>query len=497
MSEHFISRADAESDLLACAAFIAESINGGDAKADAIASVVPTYLERGNVDLAAELANSVDDPFTRDRLLIAVAEKCAELNDDEYALQLAEAIEEPGLQAQAFEHIGIIKANSGDLDKAREVSALMVHPDVVMASVAVKQAADGDVANAFKTIDEIEYAGAAVSALNAIAAKKIDDENTESLGVILDRSTREAGEIEHDEERIGSLIGIGNLFVASGDNSRAVETFEKARVDAEGLDNVHRDLLLGKVSLGFLQAGSMDLADRTLDAITDKTQIATVLFGFARDYWRKEVRDEAFDALEEAYEILKSQHETETRDSKARFSLMGQIAIQFAGFEKGERALEIAESIEDAQRTGALSQIARIASTQKNDVISRQALASLNEDTDRAFALIGMSDAAAENSENERAIELIGEAVDLIESIPQPTLKASAFTETVPRLITLNEPQKARIAFGSALDAIAAIRDDSKQASIMAALNNSIEKSEFRLSEDETSKLKELIGGEN
>ena len=40
-------------------------------------AVVPRYLANGDVDLAAELANTVDDPFTRDRLLIHVAEKCA------------------------------------------------------------------------------------------------------------------------------------------------------------------------------------------------------------------------------------------------------------------------------------------------------------------------------------------------------------------------------------------------------------------------------------
>ena len=497
MSEHFISRQDAHGDLLACAAYIAESINGGEAKAAAIASVVPAYLERGNVDLAAELANSVDDPFTRDRLLIAVAAKCADLDDDEYALQLADAIEEPGFQAQAFERIGIVKANAGKLEKAREVAALMSHPDSVLASVAVKQAEAGDVAEAFKTIDEIEYAGAAVSALNAIAARKIKDENLDSLGVILDRSVRGASDIEHVEERIGALIAIGNIFTASGDNRRAVETLEKARVEAETLDNTHRDSLLGQVSLGFLYAGNMELADSTLDSVSDKTQIATVLYGFARDYWRKEEKDDAFEALEEAFAILKSQRDIETRDSKARFSLMGQIAAQFAGFEKGERALEIAESLEDdAQRTSALSQIACISETQNNIEISQHALASLNEDADRAFTLIGMSDAALDNGDNERAAELIGDAIAMIESIPQPSLKASASTEVFPRLIKLSEPQKARNAFNSALSAIADIRDDSKRAATLATLNSAIEGSEFRISDDEIVKLRELLSAQ-
>ena len=91
MAEHFISRDEAESDLLACAAYIAESIESADGHAEATSAVVQRYLAKGEVDLAAELANSVDDPFTRDRLLIHVAEKCAQADDDEYARQLVEA----------------------------------------------------------------------------------------------------------------------------------------------------------------------------------------------------------------------------------------------------------------------------------------------------------------------------------------------------------------------------------------------------------------------
>ena len=111
MAEHFISRADAESNLLACATYLAESIESADGHAEGISAVLPRYLEKGDVDLAAELANTVADPFTRDRLLIQVAEKCAALDDDEYAMQLIEAIEDPGMQAEGFERLGILEAS--------------------------------------------------------------------------------------------------------------------------------------------------------------------------------------------------------------------------------------------------------------------------------------------------------------------------------------------------------------------------------------------------
>ena len=102
MPEHFISREEAESDLLACATYLGESIETADGHAESMLAVVPRYLAKGNVDLAAELANTVDDPFSRDKLLIAVSIKCAEIDDDEYALQLIDALDDHGLQAEGW-----------------------------------------------------------------------------------------------------------------------------------------------------------------------------------------------------------------------------------------------------------------------------------------------------------------------------------------------------------------------------------------------------------
>ena len=150
---------------------------------------------------------------------------------------------------------------------------------------------------------------------------------------------------------------------------------------AESLDNMHRDTFLAAVSVGFLHAGSIDLADRALDSVADKTQIASCLLGFAREFWKKEERDEAIEALEESYAILKSQREAETRDSKAKFALFATIAAQFAGFGKSERAIEIAVEIPDEnQSVSALSQIAQILTIQKEvDLASQEYLAAVEK----------------------------------------------------------------------------------------------------------------------
>lgn len=494
MSEHFISRADAENDLLACAAYLAESIQSNDGRAQAMVAVVPHYLAKGEVDLAAELSNTVDDPFVRDRLLTAVAETCASLDDDEYALQLVEAMDDPGMQAQARERVGLRLASKGEIEKARSVADVMDHRDNVLAGIAVRQHEEGKAAEALETVGEIGFPAAAAHALVAMAAGSIDKESFEQAVELLERAAVPADEIEHEEERIRVLVDIGNSFVAARRNDRAIETFDKAREYAEVLDNVHRDNFLASVAIGFLHAGSIELADRALDAVQDKTQIATALLGFAREYWRRDEKEEALDALQEAYAILKSQGERETRDSKARFALFRNIAVQFAGFEKGERSIEAAQDIgDDNESTNALGQIANILTVQKNDNLARQALKAIPDDAKRMFALIALSDSTAAGGDTERAVMFLHEANALAEEVPQLASRSSAYNEIADRIFGLGDAPKAREIAANNLHVIASIKDESSQASSLAELAASFAKAGFSLNETEAELIRSML----
>ncbi len=494
MSDHLISIADAQSDLLSCAAYLAEAIQSRDGRAEAVMTVVPRYLAKGDVDTAAELANTVDDPFVRDRLLITVAEKCAALDDDEYALQLAEAIEDFSLQSQARESVALQMAAKGDFEKAREVADTMDHRDTVLAGIAIKEKANGDENAALETVGEIGYMGTAVHALLSMAAGDVDSEEFERSAELIEKALIAAEDIEHDEEKIRAFIEIGNAFITANRKDRAIETFDKARGFAEVLNNTHRDNFLGGVSLGFFRSGSLELADRTLDSVSDKTQMASCLLGFAREFWRRDEKTDALDALEEAYAILRSQHDSETRDSKAKFALFTAIAVQFAGFEKGERAIDIAQEIADENEAmSALGQIAQILTIQNSDVLARQAVNSIRDDVHRMFALIRVSDAAKENGDNESAGKLLEEAYSLAEGVPQLASRSSAFIEFAKRFLQYGNLDRAREISLKNLQTISTIRDESTRAASIANLAELYSEANFELNPAETEVLQKLV----
>lgn len=496
MSDLFISIGQAENDLLAAAAYIGERIKSSDGHAEAMNTVLPLYLARGEVDLSAELANSVDDPYSRDKFLTLVAEKCAEIDDDEYALQLAEAIEDVGIQSQALERVALALAGKGHIEKAREIADNMAHPDFVLAGIAAKQAEDGDAAAARETVGDIDFPSAKVAAIQHIASTLIAGDAPEESVTWLETGVEAAIEIEHDEEKIRSLCDIAAHFVEAKRNDKAIETYDVARGLAELLDNSMRDFFLGSCALGFLGAGSLELADQTLDLVTDKTQMASALVGFARESWKKDEKTEALDTLDEAYAILRSQREIEIRDSRSRNRLLTVVAVQFAGFGKTERGVELAhENPDPSEETEALTQIAQILVVQNEDELARQTIDEIAEDADRMFSLISLADAKLKLGDAVTALALLDEAVSMADAIPQLAARSNALNEIAFRFAEQGNVVKAREICRVSLATVNDIRDDSSQAACLAALSQVYFATNMELGDDERSAIEILVRG--
>lgn len=493
MAEHQISFEDAQVSLLDCAAYLAENIKSSDGHGGAMRQIIPRYLEKGEVDLAAALADTVDDPFVRDQLLTFVAEKCAATDDDEYAFQLIEAIEDYGMQRQAREKIALQKSAKNDFAKALEIAADLEHPDEAFADIALHQAAS-DEEGALNTLGKIEFPYAKTVALQNIALLELQKGESAKAVEYLEKARQAANEIEYAEEQIRALTDIGSHFTEAGQNGKAIETFDKAKTITEMLDNIHRDAFFGGVALGFLRAGSVDLADRTLDFVVDKTQMVSALIGFSQVFSEKGEAGEALETLEESYAILKSQKDSEIRDSRSRYNLWATIAVLFAGYEKPERALEIAQEIpsEDAQ-ISALSQIARNLTLRENDDLARQAIRAITDDAQKMFALVGVSDAKRKLAKNREAVEVLNEAAPLAETVERLALRSQIFNELVRRFLNLGEKEKAREIAAENLAIIAQIRDDSNRAIALTNLAEVFEQASFILTDREKTILQAMV----
>lgn len=494
MASNLISAADASKSVFSCAAFVAENIRSADGHAEAVKAVIPFFLANDDVDLAAEMANSVDDPFTRDRLLTAVAERCALIDDDEYAFQLVEAIEDYGIQGQAQEKIGIAKSGKGDFAGAIEIAGALEHPDNVLATTAFEAFRSGNPEVSEQALSMIRFPYSSVVALQTIAGHLISEEKPKEAVPFIERALEQTEEIDFVEEKIRAMVDAGSYFVEAGRRDRAIETFDAAKQNAIKLDNVHRDSFLAAIAAGFFRAGSIDLADPTLDLVADKTQIAATLTGFARHHWSKDEKDEALEALEESLAMLQSQHERETRDSRSKFALFGTIAGLFSAYGKTERGIEIAQSIGDEnEQWAALGRIAATAAQNGEDELAKHAVESIGDESSRTGAMIGVSDALAAKGQKSDALALLADAEASADEIPQSSSRTATLTAIGGRFATLENHERARDVLTRALESVATIRDQSIQAVSLASISEVFARFSFEPSDADKRVLAALV----
>ncbi len=497
MAERLIEIEAAKTNLLDCAAYLAENIKNTEEHTAALKEIVPRYLNRGAVDRAAELANSADDSFTRDRLLRRVAEKCGAIGDDEYAFQLIEAIEDFTAQEEARGLIAVRKAENGNYAKAFEIAETLTDGDYAYSEIAVWQA-ESNGGDPLPTLEKIEFPPAKITALQNVAQIKSEKNESVKAVELLDRATALAAELEFAEEKISTLLNIGYNFIEAGQNGKAIEVFDRAKASAETLDTIQKDSFLSSIALGFLSAGSLELADRTLDLVGDNVQISSTLVGFAREFWDRDEKSEALETIEEGYSILRSQRDHEVRDRRARFDLWAVIAVQYAVFEKPERAVEIAQEIFDGNaQTSALSQIAQICAASNNDDFARQAVNTIGDDSLKMYALLGISDVKNEAENTEAAVKFLTEAETYAESVEQLSSRSAAYSELARRFYAFGNAEKAHELGIKNLDTIFNIRDESTRAVALAQMSDFYQAGDLELTAPEREMILRIIGKSN
>ncbi len=479
--------------LLESAIYLAEKIASSDARGAAMENIIPHVIETGDVDRAAELADSVDDAYVRDRMLAAVVSKCAAIDDDDYALQLIDAIDEHSSRNTAREQMALQKAKKGEFEKAFAAAEGLDHTAEVLAGIAVFQAEKGFAAEANKTLERIDFNNAKVDALQTIAVHHLREKNVIMAGETLEKAALIADEVEFTEDKIRAFLGVAGLFNEANLRDRAIEMYAKASDFVEGLDGVHKDNLFVAAALGFMRSGSIDLADRTLDLVTDKTQISDCLIGFSQIFRLEKDFEESLEALDEAYAIIKSQTEKEIRSTQARNQLIGTIATEFAELGKFERAIEIAqENPDEQQKNAALIRIVQI-STAKNELeVERLTMKAINEVPETIAALTVTAETKIALDDKAGGAEKLNEARSLLDSIPLPLKRFEVLGELASLYEKGGNRDDARETLSEALRTVVDIRGNENRSMALFYLAQAFGETGNSLSTEDFETLKQI-----
>jgi hypothetical protein len=496
MKNLYIEPADAENDVLACAAFVAERVGSSDGHAEAMKEIIPRYLQKNEVDLCAQMADALEDNFARDHLLADIAEHCARMDDDEYALQLADAAEDYSSRSIARERLVAVKAEMHQFDRAMEMAEPLDHRENAYSFIAFHHAALGDTEAAEQLINLIEFPALRAKTYAEIAADKLANDKKPEGETYLTAAAEAAAESEHVEEKLREMCEIAGLWVRAGRKDKAIELLSAARDIAEVLEHRNwHDYWLAQIAQLYFQADSLELAEHALDMIDDKYFFALCLKRFAERKFAAGQADEALEDLEEGRALLISQKFNEIRDSRARYDLLAATAIDFATYGKAERAIQAAQEIdEETTRNRALQGIASVSVLLENETAATQALQAIDDDASKIFALLGASDAYRDRENNEKAVELLNEAHQLSEETPQLPARSSALGELAMRFATLGDAEKARAVMLENLQIIERILDNSIKATALVSASDIYAKLEIAPGDGEKAVLRKMVG---
>ncbi|MEP6924133.1 MAG: hypothetical protein ABI954_06690 [Pyrinomonadaceae bacterium] len=479
-----IEREQAETDLLACAAFVAERIGSADGHAASVSDIAFRYAAKGELDLAAGLADEIRDPHTRDVVLSEIAARCADFNDDEYGLQLTEAIEDYGYQQQARHNLAARQAVNGRLEDALATADQMDDSFATIGEIAVRFAHNGDEIRARQLLEQIDFPSVRVQVLNQLAAAKT--KSGESAEAVLLESLSESEQIEFAEEQTQLLLEIAERFHDAGQTERAASVLEHAEQLAETLEGRFRDSTLMQIALLFARIGNFEKAEQILEPIEDLQQNASAHAGIALEYQANQDNEHALSSLEEAYAVLKSQPDRAIRDSKSRFNLFSAIAVRFAQFGKPERGLEIAlENPDEEPRYSALTNIAAVSAADGKDELARQAVNAIEDYATRIFALTAISDSEAKKGNAEKSEQFLKEAHALSEEVVQLTLRSQALNDIAERFAERGDLAQAAALLHESLQIAQMIVDQSHQVGALVDLAETYEKLDLKPDEKE------------
>ena len=485
----FINQEEAETDLLHCAAFVGERIANTDAHAAAVSDAARLFAVKGELDLAAGLADSIRDPHARDAAVAEVARQCVDFNDDEYGLQLIAALEDYGVQQQARHNIAIAQSRQNRLDDALTTVGTMDDAQTTLAEIAVMSARSDDETTARRLLEQVDDAVLRTQVFTQIARERIKRGALPDR--VLDESLAEIEHIEFIEERAPLLLDVARCYAEAKVEQRALEILEKTAQLAERLEGRFRDQTLLQTAALFARLGKFERAEQIARGIVDLQQTATAHVFFADEHLLRESREAVWQDLEEGLAILKSQPERQIRDSQARFALLAAIAIRFAQAEKFDRALEIAhENPDDNQRDAALTGIAAACARQAQNDLATQAVNDIGEPAQRVAAIVNL--AKIEKPNPEKSAELLRAATSSSDDIEQFSLRASALSDIAVAYYEQGEHEQAAELLAAGLQTAAQIQSQGFQSNALARLSEIYEKLGSALNQSDAETLRQI-----
>lgn len=417
MADKLIDDARAEGELLACAARVAETVDGQDTHAEVIGPIAQQYARNDEWDLAVQLADTITDPFQRDQVLADIAVICA-ATDRDYAVELVDSLEELGFQTLAKGNMAVAEADRGNLDEALEFAHQLDDPSGTIAEIAIRLANRARFDEAVDVAEGADFEGSRAWAFTEIAARRLEREEIPEAIELLDRALAETDSLELPEDRISLILDIVPLLLKTSDTTRVHELLDRCETEVPGVTSeTVRDRLLARIVEGNAASGRFDRADSLTETIEDPLQAVAAMTAVSNHLDLADEKEKALTTLDEALRLTNETEVWEERSLNNKEALLTGIAFAYLDQGHTQKAVDVADSIltETSQSNCLYNLAVRLIAREEIDA-AIETVNLIQNDHTRTICLVGLCSRLSESHPEQAA-----GALELAESTA-PTL---------------------------------------------------------------------------
>ena len=431
MQEFTSDGSEFDVDYLTCALRLAESLHG-DAHLEITEAIALYYVDAGQLDRGVELAEQVPDAYARDSLLAVITAKAVASEDEDYATELLETIEDPILHNSAIEKMAIEFARRGEFDAALGLTDQLEDNASALGAIAALYWQSGQKDEALELARSIEFAQESAIALVQLA--RLSDDNDESLNLLVEaRSVAE--EIDSAELKVFALIAIASGYEERAEREQSLETLNRAFEVCEDFESGNvaglsadfaRDEALMEIVQGLLRLQDLSKATDVAEAIDDRFLFARANLGLAVARGKDSQPSEAAGYLDEAKSVIVELQPYGAQEAEVLDALIIDLAMSYANYKNYDEARRIIRSLtsEEKQRL-VLNELGKLCGNAGDDRVVSEIAEHLGSPYDKARYWLGIYDSASQPELSESAM---AKALAKAEGIEQPVEKAEVFT---------------------------------------------------------------------
>src|SRR6201988_4199190 len=437
-------------DLLDCAVAATQSMEGEGYNDVAEALAVP-FAERGDIERAIDLADSIPDPYVRDRSLGSIAATGIKAGSDQTD-ELLDGIEDPMMRDVALEQVAMQYALVGNYEKALDASSEIANRDVVLNNIAIVLGQKDSMNDALDQIESIETDRVQTLTLGRLATIAIEKGNLSEATEVLDSLIQRESEMEFPEDRLDALVTIASVSDMLGENDLAVQKYLEAYELREELrqSGLESSAVIAQIVGGLAQVQQFKKADDILSNVEDPLEFCDASILLAMAYHKNGQEREATELLTQAYELGNDEVGSRAGDVLFRDGLFAELAMSSASCGNYPLAEKAISAITGAETRFTINkQVGQLA-----------ALAS------RQDVVFHLADLFSEPANLEKAIS---QALSFADQIERPYSRSIALADIAFR-IAKDSPERADAVFIRSVKTIAEIEGNQSIAEVLLNL---------------------------